>query len=113
MLILFNPAYIREGEGDTYKTSDDLEDDHLDSFRYGYLGAARLFAPRLSSLYIATYCDGVVNSLERELCRKVTIFQRKARFHQRNRALDLRVRGVLTSAKRPNVFISFFYIFNF
>lgn len=34
-----------EGEGDTYKTSDDLEDDHMDAMRYGYLGAARLVAP--------------------------------------------------------------------
>ena len=36
---------FREGEGDTYKTSDDLEDDHLDALRYGYWGAARLVAP--------------------------------------------------------------------
>lgn len=36
---------FREGEGDTYKTSDDLEDDHMDAMRYGYLGAARLIAP--------------------------------------------------------------------
>lgn len=36
---------FREDEGDTYKTSDDLEDDHMDSLRYGYLGAARLVAP--------------------------------------------------------------------
>lgn len=34
-----------EGHGDTYKTSDDLEDDHMDAMRYGYLGAARLFSP--------------------------------------------------------------------